>query len=256
MYNDWFSIGPLTIHGYGVMIAVGIIFAFWIGEKLARKKGLQTSHFDNLVFVCLISGYIGSKIIYILTDIPHFLADPAGVLLNGNGWVVYGGILGGILGAYIYCHAKKISFQDYCSIAFPAVAIAQGFGRIGCFFAGCCYGIEVDSPLSITFKNSAYAPNGVPLVPTQLMSSLGDFIIFFILYRNVTEGKHPEDTAALYLILYSAGRFLIEFLRGDASRGFIGVLSTSQFISLFIFAAGMILLWKNHHKKAAGSARA
>lgn len=241
MYNDWLTIGPLTIHGYGVMIAVGILMAFFVGERMAKKTGMDPNHVDTLIIVCLITGYLGSKITYILTVWDQFLANPAAVL-GADGWVVYGGILGGILGAWLYCHFKKISFFHYANLLFPSVALAQGFGRIGCFFAGCCYGKQTHGALGITFHHSHYAPNDVKLIPTQLLSSAGDFILFYILYKVYMDESTRDETMGWYLLLYSAGRFVIEFLRGDTIRGFVGVLSTSQFIGLFLIAAGIIVL--------------
>ncbi len=241
MYNDWFTIGPLTIHGYGVMIAVGILMAFFVGERMAKKTGMDPNHVDTLIIVCLLTGYLGSKITYVFTVWDQFLANPKAVL-GADGWVVYGGILGGILGAWTYCRIKKISFFHYANLLFPSVALAQGFGRIGCFFAGCCYGKETHGALGITFTHSDYAPNNVKLIPTQLISSAGDFILFYILYKIYMDESTRDETMGWYLLLYSAGRFVIEFLRGDSARGFIGALSTSQFIGLFLIAAGIIVL--------------
>ena len=97
--------------------------------------------------------------------------------------VVYGGIIGGILTAWIYCKCTKWNFWKIFDIAMPAVAMAQGFGRIGCLLAGCCYGIELDpaNPIGIVFHNSAYAPNDVALLPTQIISSVLDFANCFVL---------------------------------------------------------------------------
>ena len=97
MYNDWFTIGPLTIHGYGVMIAVGILMAFFVGERMAKKTGMDPNHVDTLIIVCLLTGYLGSKITYVFTVWDQFLANPKAVL-GADGWVVYGGILGGKIG--------------------------------------------------------------------------------------------------------------------------------------------------------------
>lgn len=124
----------------------------------------------------------------------------------------------------------------------PSVALAQGFGRIGCFLAGCCYGKEAEGWLSVTFHNSDFAPNGVALVPTQIYSSILDFVHFAVLLYIARHKKAHGQVAACYMIFYSAGRFCLEFFRGDLIRGSVGSLSTSQFISIFIFAAGILLL--------------
>ncbi len=243
MYNDWLKIGPVTVHGYGVMIAIGILAAFWLSEKLARRHGLDAEKMDSFVFFVIIFGYACSKILYCITVFDQFLSDPFSVLGSG-GWVVYGGILGGILGAYLYCRTHGWDFIRHLNVLIPCVALAQGFGRIGCFFAGCCYGIQTDSAIGVSFPVDSLCPVGHPVIPTQLIMSAGDFIIFFILMHNLEKGKHPDNTGAMYLILYSLGRFLIEFIRGDINRGFVGILSTSQFIALFVFLAGVLLLMK------------
>lgn len=167
-----------------------------------------------------------------------------------DGFVVYGGIIAGILAGYIYCRVKKLEFWKYLDIVVPSIALAQGFGRIGCFLAGCCYGRETTSWCAITFTNSSYAPNGVPLVPTQLISSGLDFLHFAILVWLSGKNKIPGRISALYLIFYSIGRFILEFFRGDLVRGSVGALSTSQFISIFVLLFGIgLFIVKSRQKK-------
>ena len=234
MFNDWFSIGPLTVHGYGVMIAVGILAASWLATKLCKEYKLDYENIDSFIIFVIVVGYAFSKLTYCLTVFDQFLSDPLSVLGSG-GWVVYGGILGGLLAALIWCKWKKWKFMDYFQVLMPCVSLAQGFGRIGCFFAGCCGGAVTDAWYGIQFPATSLAWNTTQkIIPTQLLSSAGDFLIFAFLMYNLKKGKHPEDTGAWYLILYSVGRFLIEFLRGDLIRGGIGPFSTSQFISLFV----------------------
>ena len=159
-----------------------------------------------------------------------------------SGFVVFGGIIGGILTGLLYCRIRKLVFFKYADVILPSVALAQGFGRIGCFLAGCCYGKETDSILAITFHESEFAPNNVPLIPTEIYSSLLDFVHFGVLLFIAGRKKKDGQVAACYLIFYSIGRFILEFFRGDLIRGSVGVLSTSQFISLFIGVAGVLIL--------------
>lgn len=171
------------------------------------------------------------------------MADPGFILDTlSDGFVVYGGILGGILAGWIYCKNKKVNFWKYFDLVMPSVALAQGFGRIGCLLAGCCYGKETDSIFAITFHESEFAPNNVPLIPTEIYSSVLDFAHFALLLFIASRKKKNGQVAACYLIFYSIGRFILEFFRGDLIRGSVGVLSTSQFISLFTGAAGIIIL--------------
>lgn len=249
MFNDWFSIGPLTVHGYGVMIAVGILAASWLATKLCKEYKLDYENIDSFIIFVIVVGYAFSKLTYCLTVFDQFLSDPLSVLGSG-GWVVYGGILGGLLAALIWCKWKKWKFMDYFQVLMPCVSLAQGFGRIGCFFAGCCGGAVTDAWYGIQFPATSLAWNTTQkIIPTQLLSSAGDFLIFAFLMYNLKKGKHPEDTGAWYLILYSVGRFLIEFLRGDLIRGGIGPFSTSQFISLFVVVLGAYMIWNRQRKE-------
>ncbi len=239
MYNDIFSVGPFTVHGYGLMIGVGVIVAMLLGEAIAKKRGLNPDTIYSLTLLCAFFGFVSAKLLFCIVEFESLLEDPLSVLAS-NGFVVYGGIIGGILAAYIYCRVKKLCFIDYFDIVLPCVAVAQGFGRIGCFLAGCCYGRETDSAIGIVFTDSNFAPNGVKLIPTQLISSAGMFLIAAVLFLYLKRSTRPGRTGALYLILYSIGRFGVEFLRND-HRGEVGIFSTSQFISVFIVVIGIIV---------------
>lgn len=242
MYNDLFTIGGITLHGYGLMIGIGILSAYLSAEYRAKKLGLN----EELMFPLLIYGagfgLLGAKLLYYITIWKDIIKDPSLLLNVADGFVVYGGIIGGIAAGYIFCRFKKISFYRYLDLVVPSIALAQGFGRIGCLLAGCCYGIKTNSPFSITFKSSSFAPNGIPLFPSQIVSSALDFIHFFLLCAVAKRTRKPGVVSALYLILYSLGRFIIEFFRGDLIRGAVGGLSTSQFISVFIALLGIVLL--------------
>ncbi len=154
--------------------------------------------------------------------------------------MVYGGIIGGILTSYVYVKRRHEEYLRYFDVVMPAVAIAQGFGRIGCFCAGCCYGAETTSPFHVVFTHSDFAPNNVPLLPTQLMSSAGDFLIGLFLIWFSTKTDVKGRTGFMYLICYGIGRFIIEFFRADY-RGSLGMFSTSQIISMVLVTVGAIL---------------
>lgn len=241
MKNDLFSIGSLTIHGYGLMIGIGIIAAYMMSEYRAKKRGMDSDPLISIALWVVIGGFFSAKILYFITTFDEILKDPSRLLNLGDGFVVYGGIVGGIFFGWLYTRIKKISFWKYFDLVIPSVALAQGFGRIGCFLAGCCYGLQMESPISIVFTHSDFAPNGVPLLPTQLISSGLDFLHCLILLYAAKKCKYSGQVSALYLIFYSIGRFGLEYLRGDLIRGTVGTLSTSQFISIFILAAGIAL---------------
>lgn len=239
MYNDILTIGPVTVHGYGLMIAIGILCALFVGLRLSTKKGLDKDQIYNLTFIAAIGGFLCGKILFCIVEYKAFIENPLNTLGSG-GFIVYGGIIGGTLLCGLYTKIKGLSFLRYFDIVLPSVAIAQGFGRIGCFLAGCCYGRETDSPIGIAFHNSDFAPNNVPLIPIQLFSSAACFALAAILIFYLRKERRPGSSGALYLILYSAGRFVIEFFRNDY-RGSVGPFSTSQFISIFIFVLGALI---------------
>lgn len=240
MKIDLFSIGPITVHGYGLMIGIGVLCCVFMAMKRAKKYGLIEDAIVDIAIWGLIGGFLGAKLLFLIVEWKRFLENPL-ALLGSEGFVVYGGIIAGVLAAILYCKKKKLIFLDYFDLAAPSIAMAQGFGRIGCFLAGCCYGKETDLPIGVVFPENSLAPAGVRLLPTQLMSSAGNFLIMAILLMAYPKRKRKGDTGFLYMLLYGVGRFLIEFLRND-DRGAVGGLSTSQFISLFIVAAGILLM--------------
>ena len=151
MYNNLITIGNFTIHGYGLMIGIGIIAAWVVAEKRAGSLGLDTNRLWYMTICVLVFGWVSAKILYYITEIPAIIENPRILLDFANGFVVYGGIIGGLLSGLIYCRRHKISFLEYADLMLPSVALAQGFGRIGCFLAGCCYGVETSSPFHLVF---------------------------------------------------------------------------------------------------------
>ncbi len=240
MKNELITIGPVTVYGYGLMIAIGILSAYLLTEHRAKKLKLEHEKVFSLVIWCAVGGLLGAKLLYYITQIPEIIEDPSILWKVTDGFVVYGGIIGGILAGFLFCKKNKLNFLTYFDLAMPSIALAQGFGRIGCFLSGCCYGVETDCALGIVFHNSNYAPNGIRLVPTQLISSGLDFLHCFLLLFYAKRKKANGQVAALYLICYSIGRFVLEYFRGDLVRGNVGRFSTSQFISIFLLIIGVV----------------
>nr|WP_294463946.1 prolipoprotein diacylglyceryl transferase [uncultured Sellimonas sp.] len=248
MKNDLLTIGGLTVHGYGLMIGIGFIAAYLMTEYRARKYRMNTDIVFTLFISSVVFGLLGAKVMYYLTILDRIIKDPGVILDEMEGFVVYGGIIGGVLAGYVVCRIKKERFWQYFDLIAPAIALAQGFGRIGCLLAGCCYGKETHSHLAITFHTSDFAPNGVPLIPTQIYSSILDFLNCIVLCVIARHARKEKTVAGCYLIFYSIGRFILEFFRGDLERGSVGVLSTSQFISVFIFVIGVVVLFTGKKK--------
>ena len=251
--NELLQIGPFTVYGYGLMIAIGVLVAYSVGEYRAKKQGLDPDALFWLTISCLVGGILGAKLLFYIVEIKSIIANPKILLDVTHGFVVYGGIIGGIGVGYLFCRLKKLEFLKYFDLVMPSIAIAQGFGRIGCMFAGCCYGRETDSWFRVIYHSSDFAPNGVALIPTQMIMAVLNFAHFFILaFLAKKVVKHDGQVAGFYLVFYSIGRFFLEYLRNDP-RGTVDILSTSQFISLFILAAGVgtILLCGYFGKKRA-----
>ena len=243
MKNELLTIGPFTIYGYGLMIAIGIVAGCLTAEYRARKQGLDSEQIFPMILWCLVGGFLCAKLLFWITEWKSIAQDPGFMMETlSSGFVVFGGIIGGILTGFLYCRIKGLIFFKYADVILPSVALAQGFGRIGCFLAGCCYGKETESFFSVIFQNSEYAPNHVALIPTQLYSSGLDFLHFLLLLLIARNKKADGQVTAWDKPFPTELRFVLEFFRGDLIRGSVGVLSTSQFISLFTGIAGIVLL--------------
>ena len=134
MKNDLFTIGSITIHGYGLMIGIGIIAAYYLAEYRANKRGMDVDMILSIAICGVVCGILGAKLLYYVTIFDEILANPKKLLDISDGFVVYGGIIGGVLGGYILSRIKHISFFQYADLVMPSVALAQGFGRIGVFW--------------------------------------------------------------------------------------------------------------------------
>ena len=246
MKSVLFNIFGIDVYGYGLMIAIGILCAVFLLNKKAKSKGYNEDHIFNMIIITVLMGMLGGKVLFIITEFKTLMKDPSVILKEfGYGFVIYGAIIFGILSVFLYCKKKKWNSLEVFDMIVPALALAQGFGRIGCFFAGCCYGAVTDSPLYIVFPQGSLAPAGVHLHPTQLYCAIFDFALaVFLIWYAKNKSRKSGDTLSMYLIIYSIGRFLVEFLRNDP-RGSVGILSTSQFISIFILIVG-VLIYNRH----------
>lgn len=238
-YFDFFG---YTISGYALMGLIG--FGVTIVFTLLKSRRTNFS-FDDAIYLLVLSMIgmiIGAKVLYIVTVVPDIVSnwssiseDPLTYLrayLSG-GMVFYGGLLGGLLGAKASAAFFKIPLAEHYDVFVPAIPLFAGFGRLGCLTEGCCYGKETSHLPYIVFHESLFAPNGVPLIPTQLYEAAFDFILFGVLLGLSSKKEWVPNLLAVYLAAYAAFRFMIEFFRGDTYRG-IFLLSTSQWISLAI----------------------
>lgn len=233
---------------YGLLGFIGIVVAICFGVFYFSKfYDIKKEDIFYAAMFAMIGIGIGAKLLYIITILPDLIRNfnvldwktliPK--LLQG-GFVFYGGLIGGVIGLYVYSKSFNISFKKLCMILIPVVPIFHSIGRIGCLLAGCCHGREYNGFGSITFYNTEFAPIGIPLFPMQIVESICNLIIFIIILATYRKFKGTYKTIALYAVLYSVVRFILEFYRGDAVRGII-ILSTSQWISIALFIVGIAL---------------
>ncbi len=261
--HPYIKIFNRIISSYGLMAFVGCILAILLILWRSRKdyeKQQNVLYIFGLAGVCTL---IGAKLVYILTVLPYFMKDikclfqyPAAFINKYicGGMVFYGGLFGAVISFYISAKAFKLDICDYYDLLVPSISLFAGFGRIGCFLAGCCYGRPTDSWIGVRFPADALeAPAGVPLIPTQLIEACFDFIlvVFFLGFIHPRKQLHCMELS-IYVILYAVFRFIIELFRGDSIRGRIGIFSTSQVISVFAVIIGIYFLlckYKVVHKE-------
>ncbi|MGA1863499.1 MAG: prolipoprotein diacylglyceryl transferase [bacterium] len=244
MHPILFKIGPLIFYTYGFALAVAFVAATLLLYNTAKTEGLDTAKLADLGFYGILSGIIGSRIMYVLINPSEFIASPLKIfMLWEGGLVFYGGIIGGILATVFFLKKYGLPFWKTMDVLAPPLVLAQAIGRLGCFMSGCCYGKPTDLPWAVTFNNPCtIAMRGVPLHPTQLYHSIANLIIFFILYFYVRKRKQFNgQVLSLYFCMYSMARFFLEFFRGDLKIHLIGPLNLTQGFSIVIFLIGIYL---------------
>ena len=215
----------------------GLLFVFFV----SRKEKLDWENALYIYTFGFIGCGIGAKILYILVSLKLIAADireygwlkAAGAHIQG-GLVFYGGLLGAIGAAFITARYLRENIRDYYPALVPGIAIMAGFGRIGCFLTGCCYGAHTTCPVHIVYPEGGLAPAGVPLIPVQLYEAAFDFVLAAVLAVLGQKNYIRPHLLSLYCALYAAFRFCLEFFRADTNRGIWGPFSTSQWISLAI----------------------
>ena len=242
-----FHIGPVPIHGYGLMLAVGFLVAMYLAQRNSKYFGISDEKLANLFPWIIVAGAVGARLFHVLVERPaYFFQNPIDIFKLWDGGVTfYGGLIGGVLVVYIFARRNKIPFIQLGDFLIPYVALGQVFGRLGCFLAGCCYGIPTDLPWGIVSMNpdSVTRPLGIALHPTQLYQAGVNLITFIILYKLSWKKKFTGQILLVYGLTFTVGRSIVEIFRGDSIRGYIidGVLTTSQGISLAIFVPCLII---------------
>jgi phosphatidylglycerol---prolipoprotein diacylglyceryl transferase len=248
MHPVLIEVGSFTIYTYGFCIALGALLGF---SYMARQGKLQFgTSFDksNTLFILLITaGVVGGKFFLIFERPSYYLSNP-GQLLSGSGFVFYGSLLFCIPTMILFFRKNKIPVLAMLDVMAIVTCIVHGFGRIGCFMAGCCYGIPTDSFLGVIFTDPVCQaePLNTSLHPTQLYESGFIFLLMASLLWLKSKKQFDGQLFLLYLMIYAAGRGVIEIFRGDIARGFVidGIISNSQFISLLVIAVAFYFYGK------------
>jgi phosphatidylglycerol---prolipoprotein diacylglyceryl transferase len=238
MFPILIKIGPLTIHSYGLMMALGVGFGVWFIYAQAKKQGLNAMELMDAAFYILIISLIGAKLVLFIGNFSYYIKNPKEILwIAKTGGVFQGGLAFGVIFALWYFRRHRLPTWKVGDIAGAALALGHGFGRIGCFMAGCCYGRDCSLPWAATFR-SDYAHNltGIPLNtalhPVQLYESGLNFMNFFILFLVLRKKKFDGQVFSLYIINYSIIRYITEFFRGDHPERAFLVRGSSPFLSL------------------------
>lgn len=253
MHPILFEIGGITIYSYGFMIALGVIAAVsYLVLQGKKDVGLTFDQANSLFLFIFISAFIGGKVFLIFEDPSRYLSSPM-KLLSGSGFVFYGSFLFAVPTMLWYFKKEKLPTYKMLDVMAIVTCLVHMFGRLGCFFAGCCHGKPTASSLGVTFTNPSCQaePLNTPLYPTQLMEAGFIFLVMIVLLvvkRNYQ--RFYGQLFLLYMVLYAIVRSVLEIFRGDIARGFIikDYVSNSQFIALLI-SVGVLLLYARWSKR-------
>ena len=242
---------------YGVCAVIGFLISGFVGSKLARRRGISTEDLILAALAAAVGLFIGGHILFGLTDFGKLIRlfgmigsisvgsffYCLGIIFGGS--VFYGGLLGGIAAVSVFCRVShSVDRMDMLDVLAVCVPLFHTFGRIGCFFGGCCYGIPCSIGFTVTENPINPAICGVSRFPVQLVEAGCNLIIFFVLLSLSSRRQLRGQMMYVFFLIYPVVRFSLEFLRGDEIRGIWFGLSTSQWISiaLFVFALIRVLL--------------
>ncbi len=245
MFPDLFSIGPLTIHTYGLFVALGFASALWVSVWAGEKEGFTSQQILDLGFLILVWAIIGSRLLYVLMNPGHYLENPLDIVRIWSGGLVFsGGLAAVVIVMAFHLRRRGISVLKVGDVLAPGIALGQAVGRIGCFMAGCCYGRPADVPWAVVFTDpGSLAPLHIPIHPTQLYASAAGFAVFGIVLAIRSRKRFEGQVFLWYLILHSTARLAVERFRGD-DRGLIPgtEMSVTQLVTLVVLVGAVTAL--------------
>ncbi len=232
-----FHIGPLSIYTYGFCVAFGVLLAVFLMQRRSSDEGWTADEVLDLVLLFTLVSFVGARIFYVVQHWDYYAHNPSEIIKIWEGGVVfYGGVIAGLVFLWAYPRKKGWSPLKVMDFFAPFIIMAHGFGRIGCFLNGCCYGKEFFSPWSVRYSFLTF-----PVHPVQLYEAVLNFTAFFILLAIHARKKFHGETTLAYFLIYGTGRFFLENFRGD-NMPFLAGLTLPQLIST-VFAAASALVY-------------
>lgn len=250
------QLGSLTIHSYGVMLALGFFAGLWTATRRARLANVSPDTVADTTLWLMIGSIIGARFVYVTTYWKQQFADQPLreiFMVQHGGLVFYGGLLGAILACAIYFRWKKLPIWKMADVFAPSIALGSVFGRIGCLLNGCCYGRACSLPWQIHFP-AGHETQGVGVHPTEIYDALLNLILYLFLAWRFRRKKFDGEVFATYLMIYAVFRSIVEFFRGDYPVDHIhgGLFTSAQLLSVPIFVAGLALaIFLSRRKPAA-----
>ncbi|MFC1567077.1 prolipoprotein diacylglyceryl transferase [bacterium] len=254
MYPVLISFGHLKIYSYGLCVAFGLLIGWYIAVKEAKRNDIAESTINDLFFIIVLSSILGGRLFYIFLNLKHYTINPLLILKVWEGGLVFfGGLITTVIVSIIYLKKKNFKVFLIGDICAPGIAIGHAIGRIGCFFAGCCYGKQTNSIFGVVFNNSySLAPQGIKLHPAQLYEFLVLVAIFLALWFMRRKTKFYGHLFWMYICMYSFSRIILEFFRAD-HRGEFLFLSVTQFIAVLLLVIGVGNLYVGYRKAKTSS---
>lgn len=257
------------IYFYGILITLGVVAAAFLGQAEAKRRGMNPEFIWDALFWVVLAGIVGARIWHILTPPPSMVAQgittkwylmhPLDMINIRNGGLgIPGAVIGGALALWIYCRRKKISFLIFADTVAPGVALAQAIGRWGNFFNQELYGLPTNLPWKIyidPLHRVAGYQNYDYFTPLFYYESVWNVIVMTLLLwlaRRFSNWLKPGDIFIMYMILYSVGRFSLEFLRLDAAQ--VGGINFNQTFVIIVAVVAGIILYLNHRLRRSQNA--
>jgi phosphatidylglycerol:prolipoprotein diacylglycerol transferase len=255
-----FHLGPLTVYSFGMMMALGFLAADYVIRLECQRRGFDPEYSSSIVIAAAVAGIAGSRIYAILDDLPTYLADPKSMIFSGSGFVFYGGMIGGVIGAYLVSRWYRISFGVTIDMCAPALAIGQAIGRIGCLLSGDGdWGLPSTLPWAMAYPRAIVGWNsdtvlklddryrlvsgffpGVRVHPAPIYETILYLGVFYILWSMRKTSQPPGRLIYWYMVLAGAARFVVEFVR--INPRVFGPLSEAQLIAIAMMILGAVAL--------------